>query len=203
MCVRAILPRAGPLWKVGGVTSLTITDLLPASGVIIKKLSPTVCFVQFHGTVPFTVYSGLTPGRVYVVGTNGMPATYGDANYPPTGGAHAFQQIGVATSDDELLVHPLSSTEAQPAPPGGSRLFQQSVTGVQDGVNLVFTTALKFLASGPSRESFFVNGVLQLQGSGNDYTVSESGGPGTGYDTITMAYPPLSYDRLCVDFVPA
>ena len=70
-------------------------------------------------------------------------------------------------------------------------------------VLLVFTTPLKFLASGPSKESFYVNGVLQLQGVGNDYTVSESGGPGTGYGTITMAYPPLSFDRLSVDFVPS
>lgn len=195
-------PRSGNLWRVAGVTSATITDQIPAIGVIIKKLSPTVCFVQFHGTTPFTVYSGLSAGRMYVVGTDGQPATQGDANYPIIGSTDAFQQIGVATSDDELYVQPLSSFEAQPAP-AGSRLFQQSLAGAQDGVNTVFTTALKFVASGPSRESFFVNGVLQHAGAGNDYVVSESGGPGTGYDTITMAYPPLSFDRLSVDFAPS
>lgn len=198
--MKVILPRVGPLWKVAGVTSLTITDLLPASGVIIKKLSPTVCFVQFHGTVPFTVYAGLTPGRVYVVGTDGKPATFGDANYPPTGGAHAFQQIGVATSDDELLVHPLSSAEGQPAPPGGSRFFQQAVTGAIDGLNVTFVTALKFVASGPSRETLHYNGVQLEAGAGNDYTVSESGGPGTGYDTITMLFPPILGDKISIDF---
>jgi hypothetical protein len=201
--VKVTLPRSGNLWKVAGVTSATITSLVPAIGVIIKKLSPTVCFVQFHGTAPFTVYSGLTPGRIYVVGTDGQPATQGDANYPVSGGPDAFQQIGVATSNDELFIQPLDSFEGQPSPPGGSRLFQQTLSGPQDGLNLVFTTALKFIASGPARESFFVNGVLQLQGAGNDYVVSESGGPGTGYDTITMAYPPLSFDRLSVDFAPS
>lgn len=201
--MRVTLPRVGPLWKVGGVTSLTVTDLLPASGVIIKKLSPTVCFVQFHGTVPFTVYSGLTPGRVYVVGTNGMPATYGDANYPPTGGAHAFQQIGVATSDDELLVHPLSSAEGQPAPPGGSRFFQQTLAGAIDDVNVTFVTSLKFVSSGPSKEALFYNGAQLEPGAGNDYTVSESGGPGTGFDTVTMLFAPRIGDKLWIDFVPA
>ncbi len=147
------------------------------------------------------MYSGLTPGRVYVVGTDGKPATQGDLNYPPTGEAHAFQQIGIATSDDELFIQPLASSEAQPSS-GGARLFQQAVTGARNGVNTIFTTALKFSASGPTIESFYVNGVRQLQGSGNDYTVSESGGPGSGYDTITMAYAPLSQDQLLVDFVP-
>lgn len=83
------------------------------------------------------------------------------------------------------------------------RYFQQTLIGPQDGVNLVFTTSVKFIASGPSKESFSVNGVLLLQGSGNDYTVSESGGVGTGFDTITMAFAPRANDRLSIDLSPA
>lgn len=83
------------------------------------------------------------------------------------------------------------------------RYFQQTLAGPQNGVNVVFTTPVKFIASGPSKESFSVNGVLLLQGVGNDYTVSESGGVGTGYDTITMAFAPRSNDRLSIDFSPS
>lgn len=121
-CVRVTAPRVGNLWNVGGVTSSTITELTPAVGVIIKKLSPTECFVQFHGPVQLGLYSGLTPGQRYVVGTDGQPATIGDINYPLLG-VGLFQQIGIATSDDELLVHPVGvgtglSGRGEPGPPG-------------------------------------------------------------------------------------
>jgi len=200
--VRITLPRSGNLWRVAGVTSATITAGIPAVGVIIKKLSPTVCFAQFHGTAPFTVYSGLQPGRVYVVGTDGKPAAPGDANYPPTGGADAFQQIGVATSDDELFIQPLASFEAAPSP-SGVRLHRQQLTGAIDGANTVFASALKFVTSGPSQESVYYNGMQLEPGALNDYTTSESGGPTTGYDTVTFAFAPKVGDKVWIDFEPA
>lgn len=199
--VRVTLPRSGNLWRVGGVTSSTLTVATPAVGVIIKKLSPTVCFVQFHGTAPFTVYSGLQPGRVYVVGTDGKPAAPGDGNYPPIGGTDAFQQIGVATSDDELFIQPLSATEAAPSP-SGVRLYRQALAGVVNGANTSFTTALKFEASGPSREAVYYNGVQLEAGAGNDYTAAESGGPSTGFDTINFIFAPKVGDKVWIDFEP-
>lgn len=83
------------------------------------------------------------------------------------------------------------------------RDFQHSLTGPQDGSNTTFTTPTKFIASGPSKESFFYNGALLKQGVGNDYTVSESGGVGSGFDTITMAFAPKSFDWLTIDYCPA
>ena len=83
------------------------------------------------------------------------------------------------------------------------RYFQQALVGPLNGFNTVFTTSTKFVASGPSKESLYYNGVLLFQGPGNDYTVSESGGVGTGFDTITMSFPPRSNDRLWIDLSPS
>lgn len=83
------------------------------------------------------------------------------------------------------------------------RYYQTNLTGPQDGFNTVFHSSFKFIASGLAKESFYVNGMLMLQGPGNDYTVSESGGVGTGFDTITLAFAPLSNDRLCLDLSPS
>jgi hypothetical protein len=82
------------------------------------------------------------------------------------------------------------------------RDFQQALTGPQDGFNTVFTTSSYFIPSGPSKESFYLNGVLLRQGVTEDYTVSESGGVGTGFDTITMAFAPRSNDWLAIDYCP-
>lgn len=200
-CVKVTLPRSGNLWRVGGVTSSTITTLVPAVGVIIKKLSPTVCYAQFHGTTPLGLYTGLLPGQVYVVGTDGKPATVGDANYPVEGGADAFQHIGIATSDDELFVHVAEVVEGL-EPSSGSRLFHQPLGGLINGVNTNFTTTLKFQGVGPARESVYYNGVLQEAGAGNDYVALESGGPGTGYDTVVFSFAPRSGDKVSIDFLP-
>jgi hypothetical protein len=56
--------------------------------------------------------------------------------------------------------------------------------GVIDGSNLVFTTPEKFIQSVPLTILVYRNGQRQMLGG--DYTVSESGGFGTGYDTITF-----------------
>lgn len=82
------------------------------------------------------------------------------------------------------------------------RDFQQPLSGDVDGVNVTFTTPAYFIASGPSKESFYLNGVLLRQGVTEDYTVSESGGIGTGYDTIVMAFAPKPGDWLTIDYCP-
>jgi hypothetical protein len=81
---------------------------------------------------------------------------------------------------------------------------EQNLVGVQDGVNTVFLT--------PSGEKF-VNNLpfltIQVYYNGlrqallDDYTLSESGGPGTGFDTVQFTIAPVSYDHLVVDYVIA
>lgn len=56
--------------------------------------------------------------------------------------------------------------------------------GAIDGVNLTFTTPEKFIQVAPLVIRVYRNGQRQAQVG--DYTVSESGGFGTGYDTITF-----------------
>lgn len=47
-----------------------------------------------------------------------------------------------------------------------------------------------------------LNGVRLHEGAANDFTVSESGGVGTGYDTITLVHiAPISGDLVTADYI--
>jgi hypothetical protein len=98
-------------------------------------------------------------------------------------------------------------TRGMPAPGGvgggsGFRIFNETPGGVQNGSNLVFTTSVAFEAG---TEAVSFNGVRQTEGVGCDYVRSESGGAGTGFDTITFAADtvPFAVDELLIDFDPA
>jgi hypothetical protein len=73
--------------------------------------------------------------------------------------------------------------------------------GPKNGVNLVFQTAHKFE---PASIKVFWNGVRLHSGIGSDFVVSESGGVGTGYDTVTFAAPemaPLPGESVLADYI--
>lgn len=94
-----------------------------------------------------------------------------------------------------------------PGPPGAPGttvylLINQPLTGPINGINTVFQTAIPFMHTIPEREIFYVNGVRQRDGIGNDYNVSESV-PLAGFNTITMVYAPKAGDVLTVDFYAA
>jgi len=79
--------------------------------------------------------------------------------------------------------------------------FNIELIGTKDGSNRVFTTPDFFIVD---TIRFYRNGVRQMIGTGNDYTVSESGGPGTGYDTLTFESScpaPLSWENLVSDYI--
>jgi len=74
-------------------------------------------------------------------------------------------------------------------------------SGVIDGGNTSFMTPSYFVES--SLEVYY-NGQRLRKGSTNDYTVSESGGIGTGFDTINLAFAPRSspkVDVVTVDYL--
>lgn len=73
-------------------------------------------------------------------------------------------------------------------------------SGVIDGANVVFLTPDKFLHDGTSNEMLYLRGVRLKEGVGNDYLVSESGGVGAGYDTITFDRAPRSGDTILIDY---
>ena len=84
--------------------------------------------------------------------------------------------------------------------------YQEQVVpaGAIDGANVVFTTPDFFRQDPPDFQiKVFRNG--QQQTLGGDYTVSESGGAGTGYDTLTFAVgcTPKSGEIVLVDYVIA
>lgn len=85
----------------------------------------------------------------------------------------------------------------------GARTFNEVLTGLINGINTVFTTAVDFVAG---TEAVFFNGVRQSPGASNDYVISESGGGGTGFDTITVSDAPRGRpgprtdDRLTIDY---
>jgi hypothetical protein len=80
--------------------------------------------------------------------------------------------------------------------------FGQRLLGDKDGINVTYTVPVgdKFTHNLPflSIEVYF-NGVrLTLL---DDYTIAESGGAGTGYDTVIMEVPLLPWDHLLADYV--
>lgn len=82
--------------------------------------------------------------------------------------------------------------------------WNKGLVGTKDGINKVFVTPdLIFVQSGEIVIRIFYNGQRFSIGSSCDYVVSESGGVGTGYDTVTLSVAPQSFDALTADyFVP-
>lgn len=85
-------------------------------------------------------------------------------------------------------------------------LFRQNVAlnGVKNGTNRTFTTPEKFINGSYLGQDFRI--LIRFNGRGLeqnvDYTLIESGGVGTGYDTIVfISLIPEEIDRLVVDYV--
>lgn len=70
--------------------------------------------------------------------------------------------------------------------------------GAIDGLNTSFTTPDDFE---PSTLAVFYNGQRLKEGALDDYIVSESGGAGTGFDTIITTIAPKIGDRLLSDYL--
>jgi len=87
-----------------------------------------------------------------------------------------------------------------------NRIYHEAPTGAVDGVNTVFVVAGNYVLN---TEAVFFNGQRLDPGIGNDYVRVESGGAGTGFDSIILAIPPRSRpgarpdDILRIDYNPA
>ena len=78
-------------------------------------------------------------------------------------------------------------------PPDINRRIGEDLAAQVNGVTSTFTTAVDFVHASPGDSvAVFVNGNRQRFGASNDYTVSESGGSGTGFDTISLVFTPIS-----------
>ena len=76
-------------------------------------------------------------------------------------------------------------------------------TGVTDGANDTFTLSEYFINDGNIEPHVYLNG--QRYELGEDFTVEESGGLGTGFDTIVLAAEciPFAQDKVRVDYLVA
>ena len=85
----------------------------------------------------------------------------------------------------------------------GAHRFNIEPAGAINGVNRIFTTPEDFVHNGDKTIRVYRNG--QRQTVDEDYTVSESGGVGTGFDTVTFAVgcTPKTDDVVLVDYVAA
>jgi len=80
----------------------------------------------------------------------------------------------------------------------------QTLIGPRTGSNYTFTTpgSEKFAHNLPFLSiHVYFNGVRQTYL--DDYVVTESGGPGTGYDTVILAVAPLLGDHVLADYILA
>lgn len=64
------------------------------------------------------------------------------------------------------------------------------LTGLVNDSNTVFTTSSIFLQNDIYKIIVYKNGVKQL--FLDDYFIAESGGPGSGYDTVILTVPPTT-----------
>jgi len=85
----------------------------------------------------------------------------------------------------------------------GRWLTGQPLSGDIDGTNRVFTTLRLFLHTTDFKEAVYLRGVRRLEGLSADYVAAESGGPGSGYDTIVFTLAPRVGDILQIDYYPA
>jgi hypothetical protein len=114
----------------------------------------------------------LPPSRISIVGPPGPPGPPGSPGLP-----------GSITVIDAMLI-------------------DQPLTGLINSLNTVYTISpATFLHTALFKEIFYINGVRQRVGIGNDYVISESV-PLAGLDTITVAYAPKINDVLTLDYYP-
>lgn len=80
--------------------------------------------------------------------------------------------------------------------------WNQDLIGAKNGIDVTYTTPDVFVQSGDTVIRVFRNGQRLREGASNDFTVSESGGVGTGFDTVTFnGDPPLAYENLTADYL--
>jgi hypothetical protein len=87
----------------------------------------------------------------------------------------------------------------------GRKVVGELLSGTKDGVNDIFFTSQKFIQLPGTEFSIVVRWAGRRLYLLDDYLVAESGGLGTGYDSIQLLYPikPLPKDKITADYYPA
>ena len=76
------------------------------------------------------------------------------------------------------------------------------LAGVCNGVNPTFSAPEVFVHAPPGLSArVYLNGQRLLLT--DDFTVAESGGPGTGFDTVILQHAPVVGDKVFADYFAA
>lgn len=159
-------------------------------------------------------------GTLVTLTSSGNSQTIGDPSNPDAGRWFTF--LNNDTSTDSIVVDgitiepgegvnfvwdgtawlPVSDTTTSGSSGLSNRKYGVSFTESPDGVRVTFSITEDYIHTVVGKESVFYNGQRLKEGSGNDYVATESGGVGTGYDSIVMAIAPHSDAELLIDYVP-
>jgi len=80
------------------------------------------------------------------------------------------------------------------------RVVDCPLLGTNNGINTIFTTAEKFVVDGEQNPTVWFQGQRLFAGPTCDYVLSESGGVGTGFDTVTFTFAPPATSNLVMDY---
>lgn len=111
-----------------------------------------------------------------------------------------FDHVNIPDEDDDTEFVTYADIQALLAT-SGSVSSNQTLTGLINGINTVFTSPIRWIRNLQVSEALYLNGQRLTHGVGNDYVATESI-PGFGYDIITMAFAPSPGDVLLIDFTP-
>lgn len=143
-----------------------------------------------------------------------IPVSTGEANTASNCGAAGVglfhQKVGVdlefrnirsTSAALDVALNPTDCTVDLTVNPGAFDRYNIEPTGAKNGLNLSYLLPEAVV---PDTMRLYRNGVRQKQGNGEacDFTLTESGGVGTGYDRIQMTSPPLlDWEQLLADYV--
>lgn len=84
--------------------------------------------------------------------------------------------------------------------PASKLRFGVRLVGAINGVNTSFTTPDEFKHSPPTADiCVYYNGQRLVRD--DDFVIAESGGPGSGYDTVVTLFVPVPGDKILVDYI--
>lgn len=138
--------------------------------------------------------------------TNQQVRTYRDApgaDRPPQLGDDLEQFFSYVLSRLRLNAGALDWRQPPTSSGAGGTSYEvvgEAPEGAFDGQNQAFITHRFFV---PQSLKVSFNGLRQRFGPQSDYTLQESAGQGTGYNTILLAYAPLAGDELLIDYLPS
>jgi hypothetical protein len=153
------------------------------------KVSLGITFTQFEIDSGFDIWPGLKAGAANIdILDEGVLLTSTPTSIDFVGDGVTGTVVGT-----DVTITILGSL-------AGDRVYNEDLTGTYDSVNATFTTAANF---DPGSEIVVYNGQRLREGALFDYVRAESGGAGTGFDTIVVACPPLSGEWLAIDYNPS